>query len=130
MPSHPTLHTASLALPLLLLGFSANAFLRPDAHLTSLGFPLYTPSQNPEAAGLNLALMRIWGVRNFAVGSILVLIWRTGDEKLMAKATAVGGVLAVVDGWVSRGLGSGVLMHWGLVPVVWGVAAGLGGWFD
>jgi len=112
----------------MLIGLGTNAILRPKAHLKSLEFPVHT---EPQLKKLNHALMQIWGIRNISFGSVLTIIWTTGDEKLMGKALCVSIVLPVMDGLVSRSLiGGGELQHWIFPPVLGLVAAGLFGWFD
>jgi hypothetical protein len=126
---HPTWHLVALPLPLILSGFGLNGLFRPSSHLASLGFPSHPT--NPTAQKLNTALMRIWGIRNLVVGSLLIRIWMTGNEILLAQALCGGAALAVVDGFVSRGLiGGGEAQHWSFPPVIAVVVAGLYGWFD
>ncbi|OAQ88043.1 hypothetical protein VFPFJ_06510 [Purpureocillium lilacinum] len=75
--------------------------------------------------------MRIWGVRNLTVGSLLAFIWNSGDEKLMGTSLCVVVALPVVDGFVSRLLiGGGELQHWVFPPVIGLLAARLFGWLD
>ncbi|KAH6685402.1 hypothetical protein F5X68DRAFT_191904 [Plectosphaerella plurivora] len=125
--SHPLFHNASLALSIMTLLFGLNAMTRPADHLHRLGFPAHT---EPRARDLNLALMRIWGIRSICVGSLLILIWNTGDERLMGMALSADIALPVTDGFVSRLLtGSGAATHWSLVPVVAVVMSGLLGVF-
>lgn len=126
--AHPIFFHPGLALGVVLLSFGLNAMLRPNAHLRSLEFPVPT---EPQAKRLSHALMRIWGIRNLSVGSLLALIWITGDENLMGKSLCVGLALPITDGFVSRSLiGGGELQHWVFPPVIGVVAAGLFGWFD
>jgi hypothetical protein len=125
---HPIFFHTGLVLSSVLVFFGSNAMLRPDAHLKSLGFPVHT---QPQAQKLNYALMRIWGVRNLTVGSLLILIWTAGNEKLMAKALCAALVMPITDGFVSRSLtGGGELQHWAFPPVMGVVIAGLFGIFD
>ncbi|KAJ9635315.1 uncharacterized protein PV06_09362 [Exophiala oligosperma] len=126
--AHPFFHNTSLALSVFPLLFGVNAMFRPTAHLQALGFPLH---DEPTAKKLNLALMRIWSVRNLSVGFLLALIWNTGDERLMAKGLGAGVAMSLTDGFVSRLLtGGGETQHWIFPPVVAVVMAGLYGWFD
>jgi hypothetical protein len=130
-PTHPTWHLIALPLPLVLSGFGLNGLFRPTAHLKALGFPSYPANSNPTAQKLNMALMRIWGIRNLVIGTLILRIWATGDERLLAQALCGGAMLAVVDGFVSRGLiGGGEAQHWSFPPVIGVVVAGLYGVFD
>ena len=126
--AHPLFMSAGLTLSTVLALFGINAMFRPDAHLKNLQFPAHT---EPHASNLNHALMRIWGVRNISVGSILILIWNTGNERLMGSALAMALVLPITDGFVSRLLiGGGETQHWSFPPIMAIVIAGLFGWFD
>lgn len=128
MSSHPNFAAAGLLLSSTLVLLGLNGMARPAAHLAALQFPM--PAE-PAARRLSFALMRIWGVRNIAVGSLLALIWRTGDDGLLARGLAVGATLAVTDGFVSRSLtGGGAAQHWMVPPALAVIVAGLHGWFD
>ncbi|KAL3965633.1 hypothetical protein ACCO45_002637 [Purpureocillium lilacinum] len=128
MSQHPNSMRAALGLATMLLGFGLNGLTRPDAHLKALGFPSHA---DLAAHKLNRALMRIWGVRNLTVGSLLAFIWNSGDEKLMGTSLCVVVALPVVDGFVSRLLiGGGELQHWVFPPVIGLLAARLFGWLD
>ncbi|UNI13292.1 hypothetical protein JDV02_000049 [Purpureocillium takamizusanense] len=129
MSQHPNSMSLGLGLAAMLLGFGLNGLARPDAHLKALGFPGH--QADPAAHKLNHALMRIWGVRNLTVGSLLALIWNTGDEKLMGACLCVVMALPIVDGFVSRSLtGGGELQHWVFLPVLALLTSRLFGWFD
>lgn len=126
--SHPNFANASLFLSTSLVLLGLNGMARPAAHLWALQFPV--PAE-PQARKLSFALMRIWGVRNVAVGSLLALLWRSGDETMLATGLAAGVALATTDGFVSRMLtGGGAAQHWVVPPVLAVIMAGLYGWFD
>ena len=128
MSSHPNFAAAGLFLSSTLVLLGLNGMARPAGHLWALQFPV--PAE-PAARKLSFALMRIWSVRNIAVGSLLALIWRTGDDRLLAHGLAAGAALAVTDGFVSRSLiGGGEAQHWMVPPVLAVIMAGLYGWFD
>lgn len=125
--SHPYFFRASLALSVVPLFFGVNALLRPAAHLQSLGFPAHT---EPKARNLNLALMRIWGIRNVSIGFLLTLMWSYGNEKMMGLGLFAGLAISITDGFVSRLLiGGGEGQHWMFPPIIGLVMAGLFGWF-
>lgn len=126
--SHPYFANASLFLSTGLVLLGLNGMIRPEAHLAALQFPVPV---EPQAKKLSYALMRIWGVRNIAVGSLLSLIWRTGDERMLATGLAAGVALATTDGFVSRMLtGGGATQHWIVPPILAVIMSGLYGWFD
>ena len=126
--AQPIIFNGSLGLGLLLISLGANATLRPKAHLGYLGFPV--PSEEGLPKKLSRALMRIWGVRNISVGSLIVLLWTTGDERLMGWALSVAVSLPITDGFVSRlVIGGGELQHWVFPPVLAVMIAKLFGWF-
>ncbi|KAK0392598.1 hypothetical protein NLU13_2093 [Sarocladium strictum] len=121
--SHPYLLRASLVPLGIFFAFGVNGMLNPNGHLRALHFPLHTETT---AQKLNHALMRIWGIRNISVAYLFFLLWSTGDEVLMARGLLAGLAIAVTDGFVSRALtGGNELMHWGTLPVVGGIAAGV-----
>lgn len=125
--SHPYFFRASLAMSIVLVLLGINALLRPDAHLKALGFPAHT---EPKAKNLNLALMRIWGIRNVSIGFLLTLIWSYGNEKMMGAALCAGLAISTTDGFVSRLLiGGGEGQHWIFPPIVGITMAALFGWF-
>lgn len=110
----------------MLLGL--NGMTRPEVHLRSLLVPV---PDEPQAKKFSYALMRIWGIRNIAVGTVLGLIWNTGNDELLAKSLVAGIALATTDGFVIRSLtGGGAAQHWVVPPVLAVVIAGLYGWFD
>lgn len=112
---------------LILGGFGLNGLFRPDAHLQALEFPAHI---EPKAQKLNYALMRIWGIRNVTVSSILIIIWNSGNERLLGQALCAALAIPVVDGFVSRALtGGGATQHWSVPPVQVVVIAGLFGFF-
>ena len=124
---HPLFLHASLGLSLILGSFGLNGLFRPDAHLEALGFP--QQPTNPQAQKLNYALMRIWGIRNITVSSLLAVIWYTGDANLMGRALCAVMGIPIVDGFVSRGLiGGGETQHWSFPPVIAVIIAGLFGY--
>lgn len=125
--SHPILFNASLGLGLMLVALGINAALRPNAHLTSLKFPIYS---EPQLQSLNHALMRIWGIRNISFGLLLSAIWASGNETLMGIGLCISIALLITDGFVSRMLiGGGETQHWVFPPILALMAAGLLGWF-
>lgn len=126
--SHPKFASAALGSGAILFVPGLNGLFRPASHLSGLEFPL--PAE-PQARRLSLALMRIWGIRNVAVGSLIALLWKSGDEKLLAMGLGAGMTLAITDGFVSRSLiGGGATQHWSVPPVLAVIMAGLYGWFD
>ncbi|KAJ3499173.1 hypothetical protein NLG97_g536 [Lecanicillium saksenae] len=126
--SHLYFANASLFLSTGLVLLGLNGMIRPEAHLGALQFRV---PADPTAKKLSYALMRIWGVRNITVGSLLTLIWKTGDEKLLATGLGAGVALATTDGFVSRLLiGGGATQHWIVPPILGVIMAGLYGWFD
>ena len=136
---HQAFTYSTIGLAVMLLGLGMNAILRPDAHLASLEFPVYSPKSTMDSKAtdsqtqlrkLSHALMRIWGVRNITFGTILAFIWVNGNPELMGKAISVSILLPLMDGWVSRKLiGGGELQHWIFPPILGFVAAGLFGYF-
>ncbi|KAF5241194.1 hypothetical protein FANTH_9190 [Fusarium anthophilum] len=125
--SHPIIFNGSLGLGLMLVGLGLNATLRPNNHLKSLEFPIPT---EPLAKKFSLALMRIWGIRNITVGVLISIIWKTGDEKLMAKALGAALAMPITDGFVSRIIiGGGETQHWVFPPLLVVMIAGLFGYF-
>ncbi|KAF4957455.1 hypothetical protein FGADI_3091 [Fusarium gaditjirri] len=125
--SHPIIFNGSLGLGLMLVGLGLNASFRPNDHLQRLEFPVPT---EPLAKKFSLALMRIWGIRNITVGLLISLIWKTGDEILMAKALSATLAMPVTDGFVSRIIiGGGETQHWVFPPLLAVMSAGLFGYF-
>lgn len=119
------LMAGSLTMGAVLFSFGLNAMFRPAAHLQNLGFPAHVTAPGDK---LSLALMRIWGVRNIAIGSIVALTWWHGHAGLMAQVLGVAILLPVTDGFVSRGLiGGGEGQHWAVPPVMIAIIAGLVG---
>lgn len=126
--THPYILQGSLALGALPILFGLNGMLRHEAHMRNLQLPLHT---EPAARKLEYALMRIWGIRNLSVGSLLVLIWTLGDEKIMAMALSAGVAVSLTDGFVSRSLiGGGELQHWSFTGACVITMMGLYGWFS
>lgn len=118
----------SLAMGSVLSLLGLNALFRPENHLKRLGFPLPAETQ---AKKLSYALMRIWGVRNVSVGTLLYFIWLTGNATLMAKTLGIVTALPVVDGFVSRSLiGGGEFQHWMNPPILAVIIAGLLGYLE
>ncbi|CAM1511177.1 Fc.00g086900.m01.CDS01 [Cosmosporella sp. VM-42] len=125
---HPYFSRGAIAVSMVPAVFGANAILRPDAALQSVQFPV--PS-DPEARRLARGLMRIYGIRNVAVSYLSILIWSTGDPKLLGMGLFTGLAMCITDGLVSKWLvGGGEWNHWSFAPVIGGLAAGLLGWFD
>lgn len=125
---HQAFTYSTIGLAVVLLGLGTNAMTRPDVHLKSLELPVHT---EPRLRALSHALMRIWGIRNVAFGSVLACIWATGDTNLVGKTIAVSIILPIMDGFVVRSLvGGGELQHWVFPPILAIVAAGLFGVFE
>jgi hypothetical protein len=151
LPSSTTspYQTAALALSLVQLSFGLNGLFRPTAHLQSLNLPVdasllstsptssttnAAATTNPLASKYQLALMRIWGIRNLTLGLFLIFMWRRGDRELLGNAIAAVTMVPIVDGFAVRGvvgkemsLAQAEGQHWGFVPVLVGVAGGLWG---
>lgn len=125
---HPYFYQGAFAMAFLPSIFGLNAVLRPEAAMRSVQFPV---PADPEARKLSRGLMRIYGSRNIAITYLILLAHRTGDRKLTGLSLAVGVYMALVDGFVSRSvIGGGEWSHWGFIPVVGSVVAGLLGVFN
>lgn len=123
---HPYYFKAALVLGIIPALPGLNGILRPDAALRSVGFPV---ARDAESKKLVHALMRIYGMRNICVSSLMGLISTTGDETLMAMGLASVTMLGIVDGFVSRQLiGGGEWNHWSVSLVAGGLVAGLLGY--
>src|SRR5689334_1833552 len=93
---------AYLSLQVFPAAFGINGILRPNAHLTALGFPIPNETSQNQSYKLSQALMLIWGVRNLSISFLGYLVWTTGDAQLMAKALVPTIAIATMDGTVSR----------------------------
>lgn len=122
---------AYFAVNLFPIGFGINGLFRPNAHLRALGFPVPNKMTENQSYKLSNALMRIWSVRNLSISFLGILVWSTGDARLMAKALVPAIAIATMDGFVSRLLiGGGETQHWVFPPVLMLLMAGLFGWFE
>ncbi|VUC30308.1 unnamed protein product [Clonostachys rosea] len=126
--SHPYFSYASLGLSLLPAVFGINTLFRPGPVLESVRFPV---PADAEGKKVTHSVMRFFGTRNIAVSYLLVLIWSRGDDRLTAKSLVACLWMATADGFINLAqTGDGQWNHWGLVPVLGGIAAGLMGWFS
>ncbi|CAG9982650.1 unnamed protein product [Clonostachys byssicola] len=126
--SHPYFSHVSLGLSLIPTFFGLNMLFRPGPTLESVKFPV---PADPEGKKTIFSVMRFFGARNIAVSYLLVLIWSRGDNRLTAKSLVACLWIAGVDGFIQRAqTGEGQWTHWGFIPVVAGVAAGLMGWLN
>ncbi|RDW69210.1 hypothetical protein BP6252_08230 [Coleophoma cylindrospora] len=127
------LSSQSLLLPRIAAGVGAmplligiNGLLRPQAVFASVDFP--TPT-TPEAQRLADAMIRLLSARNIVIGLTTSAIWYRGDRKLLGWAMMILGIFPAIDGAVSLDLiGGGLKHHLPVVPVVFGLGAGLLGW--
>ncbi|CEJ89326.1 hypothetical protein VHEMI05175 [[Torrubiella] hemipterigena] len=104
-----------------------NGLIRPDFVLNKVSFPIPT---EPEAKKLIHTLTRLFAIRNISVSFLIATVWTTGNPRLLG--TAMGGALfvCVSDGFVSRSWVKGrETQHWGVVPIIIGLMAGLFGAF-
>ncbi|KAH8668658.1 hypothetical protein BX600DRAFT_460481 [Xylariales sp. PMI_506] len=117
---------AGLGMGLLAGYFGINAALQPEKLMKDLGIPVLSQL---EARKNGRTLMRFLGVKNMTVAYLLILLWSTGDQKLLGLGMVGLAGMAFGDGLVSKTqLGNGEWNHWTMVPIVGGIAAGLLGW--
>lgn len=116
---------AGLGMSLLAGYFGIGAALQPEKLMKDLGIPVLP---NPEARKNGRTLMRFLGVKNMTVAYLLIVLWSTGDQKLLGLGMVGLTGMAFGDGLVSKiQLGGGEWNHWTMVPIVGGIAAGLMG---
>lgn len=124
---HPYFHHAALAVGLIPPMMGVQGLLQPEAVLKSVHFPI---PADPEARKVTRSLMRLFAVRNLAVGYFNTLMWYTGNGQFMGIGLLSLVVLSLVDGFIiNHQVGKGMWNHLGLTPVIAGIAAGLLGWF-
>lgn len=116
---------AGLGMSLLAGYFGIGAALQPEKLMKDLGIPVLP---HPEARKNGRTLMRFLGVKNMTVAYLLIVMWSTGDQKLLGLGMVGLTGMAFGDGLVSKiQLGGGEWNHWTMVPIVGGIAAGLMG---
>lgn len=125
---HPYFTTAYTVLSAFPAMFGIGHLFAPDAMMRVVEFP--APA-TPAAAHMARNLERMTGIRNVGITYLLYLISTTDDERLMGLGLLVGAAQAFGDGVVSRMMtGKGAMNHWPFVPIIFGVSAGLLGYFD
>jgi hypothetical protein len=112
---------------LLVVGGSATV-INPRAVIGAFG--LATPKL-PESQRLTDLLVPLYGFREVSLGLSIVSIWHYGNTKTLGLSTLAVVVTLLGDGWIARKQRKGMeWVHWSLVPVATGLAAGLLGYFD
>ncbi|KAH6874785.1 hypothetical protein B0T10DRAFT_498555 [Thelonectria olida] len=98
-----------------------NSLLRPAHALSLLGFP-----SPPDAQARKLAhsLMQMAGARNLTMTLATLAVWFTADRRTLGYTMLAGAPLALIDGFISRGVVDGMEWgHWTFVPVSLGLGA-------
>ncbi len=121
---HPYFSYAAVAVAVLPGIHGIRQLINPLAVIQSVHIVVPRQPETPRLAG---ALLRITAIRNFAVISIIALIWlRSGDEKTLGLAMLGPMAMATVDGAVVRNLtGGNAAMHWMFTPICGFISAGL-----
>ncbi|CAJ2504596.1 Uu.00g119900.m01.CDS01 [Anthostomella pinea] len=126
MAQTPYYRHGALAIGVIPVLLSVNAIFRPEAALNLAAFPV--PAE-PSARKLTRSLMRFYGTRNVAIGFMSLLVWHTGDDRLLGLSLLPGVFICVVDGIMSKlQIGGGEWNHWSLAPVIIGIAGKLLRW--
>ena len=100
-----------------------NALLRPEAALRTMDMPV--PLEG-EARDSIFSIIRFYGIRNLAISYSIILIWWTGNKKLLGVNMFGGLAISLLDGFVIKSLrGYGQWSHWAFSPVVAGLIVGL-----
>ena len=93
-------------------------------------FGLAAPT-SPESQRLTDLLVPLYGFREVSLGLSIVSVWHYGNSKTLGLSTLAVIATLLGDGWIARKQRKGLeWVHWSLVPVATGLAAGLLGYFD
>lgn len=98
-----------------------NSLLRPAHGLSLLNFP-----SPPDAQSRKLAhsLVQMAGTRNITMSLTTLVVWLTADKRTLGYTMLAGAPLALIDGFISRGVVEGMeWRHWIFVPVSLGLGA-------
>ncbi|KAH8893963.1 hypothetical protein GQ53DRAFT_745366 [Thozetella sp. PMI_491] len=107
-----------------LLGFSALVW--PRSVLTNFEFPA---PKTPDGLRLSDSLCQLFGVRDVALGLMVLVIRLRGDRVMLGQSLLLGALLPLGDGAVSLShIGGGAWKHWAFIPVMVAVGGALMGW--
>ncbi|KAF4953810.1 hypothetical protein FSARC_12309 [Fusarium sarcochroum] len=81
--------------------FGLNALIRPEAALRQFNFP---STSNIEARRVQHGLLRIYGIRNVVITSMMVQMWIADSHNMLGWASLIGSTQAIVDILVTREL--------------------------
>ncbi|KAI5196149.1 hypothetical protein E4T39_07950 [Aureobasidium subglaciale] len=113
----PYLNNAAGVLGHLLILGGSGAIFSPRSVIGAFGLTAPTAPDSQRLADL---LIPLYGFREVSLGLSIVSVWHYGNTKTLGLTTLAVVVTALGMEWV----------HWGLVPIATGLAAGLLGYFD
>ncbi|KAK8097040.1 hypothetical protein PG999_012984 [Apiospora kogelbergensis] len=128
MPS-PTVWTNTAGVfGLVPLAFGLRSLSMPASVLTSTGLASGANASKPDHA-LPRGLLRMVGMRNIVVSLTLSLCWYRGQREIQGAIVLLMGLMPLVDGFAFKeAVGDREWEHWGFVPVLIGLGAGVLGW--
>ncbi|KAK8036316.1 hypothetical protein PG993_008930 [Apiospora rasikravindrae] len=126
MPSPRFWSNAGCALGLAPAVYGLHALFAPAGALAGFGLPGGSTLQD---RALAQGLLRIYGVRNVVISLTLLTAWYRGHRETQGVGLVLGALMPLVDGLVFKDLlGGGEWKHWGFVPFLVGIGAGVLGW--
>ncbi|KAK8079316.1 hypothetical protein PG994_003123 [Apiospora phragmitis] len=126
MPPPQVWSNAGCVLSLAPMAFGLPALFTPEKALAGYGLPL---GKTPQDQALARGVFRMYGVRNVVISLTLLTAWYRGHRETQGVGLMLGALMALVDGLVFKDiLGGGEWEHWGFLPFLVGIGAGVLGW--
>ena len=126
IPPHYLANTAA-ALGTFMVAQNMYGAINPRSILSALGFALPSTAQtDPPTLALVEGMTRMFATTRVSLALTMLATWYYKDYRVLGWTMLASSIMAMSDGFVSlRVSGRGQWLHWGALPVSFGVGFGL-----